>query len=74
MTNIRIVQRENLYFVQRRRFFLWFYETKVNYAHKMFKHRFDDNCFIGFPSFEDAKEYTELRVNSKTRVVYELKT
>lgn len=74
MLKNRIVQREDLYFVQHRKLFFWFYETSVNFAHKHFDFVCDSAGFIGFASFGDAKDYLEKIVNSETKVVYELET
>jgi len=69
----RIVQREGLFYVQKRSFFIWFYESNVNYLHKLFRFKVDRLGMVGFDELETAKEYLHKLVNSKTRVVYELK-
>lgn len=72
MSKFRIVQREGLYYVQRRICLIWFYETEVNFAHKNFLYQFDAHGMIGFVTLEDSKRYLDKFINSRTKIIYEV--
>lgn len=75
MAKHRIVQRRELFFVQKRIFFIWFYETKpANYWHELHEYVEDDEGFLAFADFVNSKEYLHAITNIKTKVVYELHT
>lgn len=74
MAKFRIVQREELFYVQSRKCFIWTYNSEVNFAHKGLRYRKDRHGIIGFSSFEDSKVYLNRVINSETRVIYEIET